>query len=98
MKPGDRRKRWNESCGMSAFICFCIGGFFICAGITSTGNIGGIIGIGLFGAIMILMGIMDLADIKKGWKMRDERPPWADRHDAIDKKKGAIYRGGGKYY
>lgn len=84
MRPGDRRKRWNESCGMSAFICFAIAGFFICAGITSTG--GGFT-IGGMGLIMLLLGIGDLLDLKNGWKMSNKRPPWADKHDAIDRKR-----------
>lgn len=84
-RPGDRRQRWNESCGASAFICFAIAGFFICAAITSKGTTGIAI-VGGMGLVMILLGMMDLLDLKNGWKMSDKRPPWADRHDAIDFK------------
>lgn len=83
-RPGDRRQRWNESCGMSAFICFVIAGFFICAGITSKGS--GTYIAGGMGLIMLLLGMLDLLDLKNGWKMSNKRPSWADRHDAIDRK------------
>lgn len=46
---------------------------------------GGKAGLGL-GALVAMFGLMDFRDAKRGWKMKDERPPWADKHDAIDAK------------
>ena len=46
---------------------------------------GGKAGIPL-GIIIAMFAMLDFRDSKRGWKMKDERPPWADKHDAIDAK------------
>jgi len=64
-RPGDRRKRWNQSCGITAFILMCIGTFlFVC---------------GLYWGTLFFyfFAYLEMDDIKKGWKIKDERPPWA---------------------
>jgi len=78
-RPGDRRKRWNQSCVTSGMIMVLIGILLI----TSGGTVGYILG-----ATALFFGAWDFRDIKTGWKMKNERPPWADRHDAIDRKHG----------
>lgn len=72
-KPGDRRQRWNEACGIGAFVLISMGSFLLIDGI-------------YIGALfMFFMAGLELRDAKKGWKLKEERPPWADRHDFIDR-------------
>ena len=81
-RPGDRRKRWNESCAIGGTITLFIGLMLIC-----TGCIAGYI----LGSIGIACALLDFRDVKIGWKMKEERPPWADEHDAIDRKHGITW-------
>jgi hypothetical protein len=46
---------------------------------------GGIAGLGL-GALIAMFAMMEFRDAQRGWKVSNKRPPWADRHDAIDNK------------
>ena len=74
MRPGDRRQRWESTCNIQGTIGVIIGLCFIWAGGYAI----------IWGAICILVGILDLRDAKRGWKLTDKRPPWADRFDARD--------------
>lgn len=76
-KPGNRKQRWQSSYNTSGFIFMIIAvGLFMA---------GGTAGVPL-ALIVLILAFMDFRDAKRGWKMLDKRPPWADRHDAIDKK------------
>lgn len=78
MRPGDRKKRWEQSCEISALIFFCFGLFFL-FGVDGYGGIG-------IAVLMLLMAVFEFRDLKRGWKIKEGRPPWADRFEARDKK------------
>jgi beta-lactamase superfamily II metal-dependent hydrolase len=54
-----------------------IGGAFICNGGW---------GASICGAICILGSAVSFLDAGRGWKMKDTRPPWADKHDEINRR------------
>jgi len=85
MRPGDRRQRWQSTCNIEGTIILLIGAFFCYAGLTATK--GGWIVL-LFGGICILCAVCDFCDASRGWRMVNDRPPWADEHDLIDLKHG----------
>ena len=76
-KPGDRRKRWKSTCQIEGCIMLGIAMMlFVAGGITGTG----------LGIIVAMLAMLDFRDSRRGWKMSNKRPPWADEHDAIDTK------------
>lgn len=75
-RPRDRRQRWNESHSIGALMFFAIGTFYTAGGVY------------LFGAIAYMLFVFEILDIKRGWKISDKRPPWADSVDAINEKHG----------
>ena len=84
-RPGDRRRRWNLGCSLEItqhLTLALLFGF----------GINGVVGFGL-SAICLLMAIHSCFELKNGWKMSDKRPPWADRHDAIDNRLREKLRG-----
>ena len=76
-KPGDRKKVWRETCNIEGGILFLIGIAFM-----STMCTAGIV----WGGICIFTSAWCFRDAKNGPPFSEKRPPWADRHDAIDKK------------
>ena len=76
MKPGDRRKRWNEAHTIGGGIMMFIGAAFIFAGITNTASIWGTLALFIWGGICIFCAFLDFRDAKRGWEMRDEVPPY----------------------
>lgn len=85
MRPGDRKQRWESSCNIGGAIMLFIGGFFILGGITATKG-------GTFcyvwGAACIICAMFDFRSAYRGWKIKYEHPPWADKHDMIRRKHG----------
>lgn len=79
---GDRRKRWNESCMAGGAIMAFISFMLICSGCVA-GHI--------LGSIGLACAVLDFREAKVGWKMKKGRPPWADKHDAIDRKHGITW-------
>jgi len=89
MRPGDRKQRWQSTCTIEGIILFLIGLFFAYSGLMAPRN-GWIV---LLIALGALWGSMkSFTDAKRGWKMTDKRPPWADRHDAIDRGDLTLYK------
>ncbi len=77
-KPGDRRKVWRSTCNSEGSIMFFISLMWF----STMCPIGAVLGI-----IGLICSFSYFQDAKRGWKMNDKRPPWADEHDAIDKKR-----------
>jgi len=75
---GDRMKRWQSTCEVQGVLMICIGMLFCTLGDAGI----------VWGAICILVGLLDLRSATTGWRMSKRRPPWADVHDAIDKAHG----------
>ncbi len=78
MRPGDRRQRWNQSFGISGaiFLGFAAFTFF---GVDPPAQY---YMIGFF----LLMAVLDFVDIGKGWRVKEGRPPWADRFEATERR------------
>lgn len=82
-KSDNRKQRWQSSCIASGMILIGFAVMLIMAG----GKGGLALGVGV-----IFLAMLDFRDAKRGWKMSDKRPPWADKHDAIDAKYKKKYK------
>lgn len=71
MRPGDRKRRWQQSHGISAVIFLTMGGCVI-YGVDGSG--GAILALFLFG-----MAYLDFRDAKLGWKLKYDLPARAYR-------------------
>ena len=76
MTPGDRPERWKSTCNIQGTIMVFIGALFV-----TGGPVGILLGLGAW-----YIAYLDFRDARCGWKMTDNRPPWADRFDARDRK------------
>ncbi len=85
MKPGDRRKRWNRSSVISAFI-LSIFGIFVLTSINWEKGALAIICAFIFGCVPLFCAGLEVRDRIFGWKISEKRPPWADKMDAIERR------------
>ena len=77
MRTGDRKQRWKSTCQIEGFIMLGIAAMLFSAGGASGITLGSIVG---------FVALCDFRSASRGWKMSDKRPPWADKHDALDTK------------
>lgn len=66
MRPGDRKRRWKQSCGIGGFIMAFIGLMLIL-----NGDIAG----DILGGIVWFFAAWSFLDMQRGWKISYKLPP-----------------------
>lgn len=84
--PGDRRKRWRQAENTSGIIMLALAIGMIVLGSEYAFS-------WILAGVLVVLAAGDFASAKRGWKMKEGRPPWADRHDAIARKHGFKFDG-----
>ena len=71
MKPGDRKQRWKRSHNTTGVVL--LAGFAMMAfGVDPPAG-------PILAIWMLVMAIFEFRDAQRGWKMRNDLPPWAHR-------------------
>ncbi len=83
MKPGDRKYRWRQANAIEASIFFAMTAGLV-YGVVTASTLGQSAATSLLAIVCLGMGALAVRDYRRGWHMRDERPPWADKHDTIN--------------
>ena len=78
-RPGDRRRVWAQSHDTLGVISLLFG-LFLLLGSDGWGK--------ALAIVPLSLAYLDFRDAGRGPPMSDQRPPWADRHEAIDRKHG----------
>lgn len=79
-KPGDRHQRWAAASRDMALVFFGLAGFFLAivlnaGAATATGFDWGVIG------LLVVLGLLELRDGRRGPPIREGVPPWALERD-----------------
>lgn len=78
-RPGDRRRIWRQTSNASGMLMLAFA-MFAFSGVDGYGR--------LFGIGPLCLAASEFRSARRGPPVKNTRPPWADRHDEIDRKHG----------
>jgi len=78
MRPGDRRQRWRQSCNISGVVFLGFAALTV-FGVDPPAQY-------YMAGFFLFMAAWDFMDAGRGWRIKEGRPPWADRIEATERR------------